>query len=65
MSTVPIEIAGIGPTQQKLRVSPGFDPMKAKVGPDEYFLLSRIDGVQSLRDEIGRASCRERVLMPV
>jgi tetratricopeptide (TPR) repeat protein len=50
VSTVPIEIAGIGPTQQKLRVSPGFDPMKAKVGPDEYFLLSRIDGVQSLRD---------------
>jgi tetratricopeptide (TPR) repeat protein len=50
VSTVPIEIAGIGPTQQKLRVSPGFDPMKANVGPDEYFLLSRIDGVQSLRD---------------
>ena len=50
MSTVPAEIAGIGLTQQKLRVSPGFDPMKANVGPDEYFLLSRIDGVQTLRD---------------
>jgi len=33
-----------------VRVSPGFDPLKAAVGPDEYFVLSRIDGVQSLRD---------------
>ncbi|HEY1817156.1 MAG TPA: DnaJ domain-containing protein [Kofleriaceae bacterium] len=50
MSTVPIEIAGVGSTLQKLRVSPGFDPLKARVGPEEYFLLSRIDGVQTLRD---------------
>ena len=50
MSTVPADIAGIGSTSQKLRVSPGFDPLKAAVGPDEYFLLSRIDGVQSLRE---------------
>lgn len=50
MSTVPAEIAGIGSTQQKLRVSPGFDPLKAAVGPEEYFVLSRIDGTQSLRD---------------
>ncbi len=50
MSTVPAEIAGIGPTSLKLRVSPGFDPLKAAVGPDEYFLLSRIDGSQSLRE---------------
>ncbi len=50
MSTVPAEIAGIGPTSLKLRVSPGFDPLKAAVGPDEYFLLSRIDGSQPLRD---------------
>lgn len=49
MSTVPAEIAGIGPTSLKLRVSPGFDPMKAGVGPEEYFLFSRIDGSQSLR----------------
>lgn len=34
----------------KLRVSPGFDPLKAAVGPDEYFVLSRIDGAMSLRD---------------
>ncbi len=34
----------------KLRVSPGFDPLKAQVGPDEYFVLSRIDGTQSLRE---------------
>lgn len=36
----------------KLRVSPGFDPLKAQVGPDEYFLLSRIDGSQTLREVI-------------
>jgi tetratricopeptide (TPR) repeat protein len=46
---VPAEIAGIGSTQQKLRVSPGFDPLKAAVGPEEYFVLSRIDGSQTLR----------------
>lgn len=33
----------------KLRVSPGFDPLKAQVGPDEYFVLSRIDGTLTLR----------------
>ena len=50
MSRVPAEIAGIGSTQQKLRVSPGFDPLKAAVGPEEYFVLSRIDGSQTLRE---------------
>jgi DnaJ-like protein len=50
VSSVPAEIGGIGSTMQKLRVSPGFDPLKAQVGPDEYFLLSRIDGNQTLRD---------------
>jgi hypothetical protein len=37
---------------QKLRVSPGFDPLKAQVGPDEYFVLSRIDGQQTLRETL-------------
>jgi tetratricopeptide (TPR) repeat protein len=50
VSAVPAEIAGIGSTQQKLRVSPGFDPLKAAVGPQEYFVLSRIDGAQTLRE---------------
>ncbi|MEJ7604425.1 MAG: hypothetical protein WKG01_41600, partial [Kofleriaceae bacterium] len=50
MSAVPAEIAGIGSTQQKLRVSPVFDPLKASVGPEEYFVLSRIDGKQTLRE---------------
>ncbi|MCW5808439.1 MAG: hypothetical protein KIT31_39175, partial [Deltaproteobacteria bacterium] len=50
MSNVPAEIAGIGSTQQRLRVSPGFDPLKAAVGPEEYFVLSRIDGTQPLRE---------------
>lgn len=49
MSGIPAEIAGIGSTAQKLRVSPGFDPLKAGVGPEEYFLLSRIDGNTQLR----------------
>jgi len=47
---VPAEIAGIGSTAQKLRVSPGFDPLKAAVAPEEYFVLSRIDGKQTLRE---------------
>lgn len=47
---MPADIAGIGSTQQKLRVSPGFDPLKAAVGPEEYFILSRIDGSTALRD---------------
>lgn len=47
---MPAEIGGIGSTQQKLRVAPDFDPLKAKVGPEEYFLLSRIDGTQTLRE---------------
>lgn len=50
MSTIPADIAGIGSTSQRLRVAPGFDPLKAGVGPEEYFVLSRIDGSQSLRD---------------
>jgi hypothetical protein len=50
VSQVPAEIAGIGSTQQKLRVSPGFDPLKAAVGPEEYFIFSRIDGSSTLRD---------------
>ncbi len=49
---VPPEIDGIGSTAQKLRVSPAFDPLKAGVGPEEYFVLSRIDGQQTLRDVI-------------
>lgn len=50
MSTVPAEIAGLGSSAMKLRVSPGFDPLKAQVGPEEYFVLSRIDGNQSMRE---------------
>lgn len=50
MSSVPAEIAGLGSSAMKLRVSPGFDPLKAQVGPDEYFVLSRIDGTLTVRD---------------
>lgn len=50
--SVPAEIAGLGPTSQKPRVASGFDPMKAGIGPDEYFLFSRIDGALSVREII-------------
>jgi len=50
VSAVPPSIGGLGSTQLKLRASPGFDPLKAKVLPDEYFLFSRFDGSQTLRD---------------
>lgn len=49
-SAVPPSIGGLGSTQLKLRASPGFDPLKAKVAPEEYFLFSRFDGNQTLRD---------------
>ncbi|MFT3699097.1 MAG: tetratricopeptide repeat protein [Kofleriaceae bacterium] len=47
---VPPSIGGLGSTQLKLRPSPAFDPMKAKVAPEEYFLFSRFDGNIALRD---------------
>lgn len=50
--SVPAEIAGIGPTSAKLRVASGFDPMKAGIGPEEYFLFSRVDGTLSIREVI-------------
>jgi hypothetical protein len=50
--SVPAEIAGVGPTSLKPRVAPGFDPMKAGIGPEEYFLFSRIDGTLSIREVI-------------
>ena len=50
--SVPAEIAGVGPTSQKPRVAPTFDPMKAGIGPDEYFLFSRVDGTLSVREII-------------
>lgn len=52
MSTVPAEITGLGSTAQKLRQSPGFDPLKAALGPDEYFVFTRMDGLTSIRDVI-------------
>jgi hypothetical protein len=48
--SVPPEITGIGSTAQKLRVAPGFDPMKAGIGPEEYFVFSRVDGSSSIKD---------------
>jgi len=50
VSAVPPSIGGLGSTQLKLRASPGFDPLKAKVLPEEYFLFSRFDGSSTLKD---------------
>ncbi|HEY6039751.1 MAG TPA: DnaJ domain-containing protein [Kofleriaceae bacterium] len=50
MSAVPPSIGGLGSTQLKLRASPAFDPLKARVLPEEYFLYSRFDGSSTLRD---------------
>jgi tetratricopeptide (TPR) repeat protein len=47
VSTVPAEIGGIGSTQVKLRQAPGFSAFK---DPTEYFLWSRVDGVQTVRE---------------
>jgi hypothetical protein len=49
-SAVPPSIGGIGSTQLKLRASPSFDPLKANLGPQEYFLFSRFDGSATLRE---------------
>jgi hypothetical protein len=50
VSSVPAEIAGVGSTAQKLRATPGFDALKSGLGPEEYFVLSRIDGSQTIRE---------------
>jgi hypothetical protein len=50
VSSVPAEIAGIGATSQRLRVTPGFDALRAGLGPEEYFVWSRIDGSQTVRE---------------
>ena len=50
MSTIPAEIPGIGASSQKVRVNAAFNPITAGIGPQEYFVLSRIDGKTSLRD---------------
>jgi DnaJ domain len=50
--SVPAEIPGIGSTTLKLRVSTSFDPLRAGIGPEEYFVMSRIDGATTLRDVI-------------
>src|SRR5260221_2923483 len=43
---------------QQLRHSSVFDPLKAQVGPDEYFLLSRIDGNRTVREVLLQTGLR-------
>lgn len=47
---VPLEIPGLGSSAMVLRVAPGFDPLAARISPDEYFVLSRVDGRLTLRE---------------
>ncbi len=50
MSTIPAEIPGIGASTQKVKVNSAFNAIAAGIGPQEYFVLSRIDGKTTLRD---------------
>ncbi len=50
MSGIPAEIAELGGTGQRLSQNPGFDPMRAGLSTEEYFVWSRFDGATSLRD---------------
>jgi hypothetical protein len=48
--SVPAEIPGLGSSAQKVRPNPAFDAMSAGIGPEDYFVWSRIDGALSLRE---------------
>jgi len=50
MSGVPTEIADVGSTAQKLSQNPGFDPLRAGLSTEDYFVWSRFDGATSLKD---------------
>ncbi len=48
--TVPAEISGVGSTAQKLSQNPAFDPMRAGLTTEDYFVWSRFDGATSLKE---------------
>jgi tetratricopeptide (TPR) repeat protein len=50
MSAVPTEIADVGSTAQKLSQNPAFDPMRAGLTTEDYFVWSRFDGATSLKE---------------
>jgi len=50
--SVPPDLPDIGSTGQRLRQNPGFDPLAAGIGPEEYFVWTRFDGATTLRDLI-------------
>lgn len=52
MSVVPSEIPDVGPSSQRLRQNPRFDPLKAGFGTEEYFVWSRFDGATTVKDLI-------------
>jgi len=52
MSGIPREIPDIGSTGARLRQNPAFDPMRAGITTEDYFVWSRFDGVTSLHDLI-------------
>ena len=52
MSGIPNEIPSIGSTNQRLRPSPGFDPLGAKLSTEDYFVWSRFDGATTIKELI-------------
>lgn len=49
---VPKEIPDFGDSDQKLRPNPEFDPIKRSISSEEYYVLSRVDGIASIRELI-------------
>src|SRR5262245_8484195 len=50
MSAVPTEIPDVGSTAAKLSQNPSFDPLRAGLSTEDYFVWSRFDGTTSLHD---------------
>ncbi|HTJ40790.1 MAG TPA: DnaJ domain-containing protein [Kofleriaceae bacterium] len=50
MSGIPAEIQDVGSTAQKLAQNPAFDPLRAGLSTEDYFVWSRFDGTTSLKD---------------
>ena len=50
--SLPNELPDIGSTAQRLRQNPKFDPVVARIGPEEYFVWTRFDGNTTLKDLI-------------
>jgi DnaJ domain len=50
MSSIPSDIPDVGATSQKLSQNPAFDPLRAGLSTEDYFVWSRVDGATSVKD---------------